>query len=401
VTSLDELPEYRNWLANFSVEYHSPAELLVNALHYLDDSTFRSNLTDQILGDFEAGRIVPPALVTPIRSGLEMGLQGSEKAIIFENVFPRDGLRIPNTGSEAICANIIRNLEKGQGQKLGMIPWPRGLDDLRRQEVRSIVLVGDYAGSGSQAMEAARIWTRNKSIRSWRSYGKIKIHVLVHSASSLAKEALDKDPSIDRLSTVGIAPDFDSAGWSDEQRNEIQTFCTKFARHRGKDVLGWKNSAALFVMQHTAPNNLPSVLWQTKGQSRRHDGWYPLFPDGRVPGALARALASQGKQRREQRIPKRPGSEQILGSLLPLVLAAMREGARTPERISGLADISLADSTRVLAELVDGGYADTRGYLTDSGRRLLAPDARPLRRYRLSGSADFYYPQALRRVGGI
>jgi hypothetical protein len=392
--------EYGEWLANFPSQDHLTAELLTSALHYLDESTFRSNLTEQILRDFDSGLITPPALVIPIRTGLEMGQRGPEPAVIFENVLPRDALRVPNTGSEALCANIIRNLEKGQGARLGMIPWPHTLDDLRIQKVRSVVLVGDYAGSGTQAIDASKIWTRNRSVRSWRSYGLVRIHVIVHSASVAAKEALDRERSVDRLSMVGVAPDFDSAGWTAEQRKDVEDFCARFARHRGKDVLGWKGSAALFVMQHKAPNNLPTVLWQTKGPSRRRGGWYPLLPDGRVPGRVAEALAAQGQQRRDS-LDRRPGRDRVLGPTLLPVLAALQQGARTPDRISAMADIPLADSTRVLAELVDGGYVDPRGYMTDLGRKLLTPDARAMGRYRLSGSDNFYYPQALRRAGDI
>ena len=401
MVSISETGEYGNWLANFPSQYHPTAELLANALHYLDDSTFRSNLTEQILRDFTSGMITPPALVVPTRTGPEMGHHGSELAVIFENVEPRHELSVPDTGSEALCANIIRNLGKGQGARLGMIPLPRTLDDLRAQEVRSIVLVGDYAGSGSQAIEAAKIWTRNRSIRSWRSYHLIAIDVVVHSASVAAKEALDREPSVDRLSVVNIAPDFDSAGWTAEQRKDVEDFCARFARHQYNSGLGWKGSAGLLIMQHKAPNNLPMILWQTKGTSQRRGGWYPLLPGGRVPGSIADALATQNQGTRRSSLVSKPSRDRILGPTLLSVLNALQRGARTPERISALTDIPLAHSTRALAELADGEYVDARGYLTDQGRRLLSADARPMGRYRLIGSGEPYYPQALRRVGDI
>lgn len=400
MVSVIDTAEYAQWLENFPPQYHPTAQLLVTALHYLDDSTFRSNLTEQILHDFDGGWITPPALVLPIRTGPEMGKRDSGLAVIFENVFPRDALSIPNTGSEALCANIIRNLGKGQGSSLGMIPWPHNLDDLRVRRVRSIVLVGDYSGSGSQAIEAAKIWTRNSSIRSWRSYRLTRIHVVLHSASVAAKEALDREPSVDALSMVSIASDFDNAGWTAEQRKDVEDFCGRFARH-SRDSLGWKGSAGLFVMQHKAPNNLPMAFWQTKGPSRRQEGWYPLFPDGRVPGPIADALAAQNQQRGEYDSSGRPSRDQVLGPTWLSVLDALQQGARTPERISALADISLAHSTQVLAELAVGGYVDGRGYLTDQGKRLLTSAETPMSRYRLKGSDDPYYPQALRRAGDI
>jgi hypothetical protein len=162
MVSLIDIVEYEQWSANFPSQYHPTAEFLVRALHYLDESTFISKLTDRILDDFASGLITPPALVVPIRTGPEMGQDADENedededAVIFENVFPGNALSVRDTGSEALCANIIRNLAKGHGARLGMIPLPHTLDDLRIRKVRSIVLVGDYAGSGSQAIEAAK-----------------------------------------------------------------------------------------------------------------------------------------------------------------------------------------------------------------------------------------------------
>jgi len=198
---------------------------------------------------------------------------------------------------------------------------------------------------------------------------------------------------------VGVAPDFDSAGWSADQRQDVEDFCARFAGAHHTS-LGWKGSAGLLVMQHRAPDNLPMVLWQTRGKSQRQNGWYPLFPDGHVPGPVADALAAQNQQRREQ-VLDRSARDRVLGPYLPSVLDALRQGARTSERVSALADIPLEQSVRVLAELIDGGYVDARGYLTDQGRRLLTSDGRPIARYRLSGSDEPYYPQALRRAGDI
>ena len=152
-----------------------------------------------------------------------------------------------------------------------------------------------------------------------------------------------RESSVDHLSMVGVAPDFDSAGWSADQRKEVEDFCARFARNRHGNVLGWKGSAGLLVMQHRAPDNLPMVLWQTKGKSQRRDGWYPLFPNGHIPGPVADALAAQNQQRREH-ISGRSGRDRVLGPYLSSVLDALQRGARTPERISALADIPLTQS---------------------------------------------------------
>ena len=396
MTSVIEVPEYEQWLANFPHQYQPTAELLVSSLRYLDDSTFRTQLTQQILDNFTRQDIEPPALMMPIRTGPEMGWRGPGPAVMFENAFPNQGIPVPNTGSEAICANIIRNIEMGQRETLGTIPMPISLDDIREANVRSIVLVGDYAGSGSQAIEAAKIWTRNRSIRSWRSYHLIRIHVILHSASATAMKTLEKNRSIDRLSMVGVAPDIDNVEWTPEQYIEVSEFCMKFARIRNRG-LGWAGSAGLLVMQHTAPNNLPMVLWQTKGSSRRKDGWYPLFPGRRVPEALAAALAYQNHQRSQLRTRRTPVNALVLSPPFPVVLDALQRGARTAERISALANVSLTRTSEVLAALADGGYVDERGYLTDAGRELITPGVRPMDRYKLNGSTEPYYPQALRK----
>ncbi|MFG2087182.1 hypothetical protein [Spirillospora sp. NPDC048824] len=394
--------EYREWLANFPLQYQPTAELLVNALHYLDESTFRSELTEQLVSDLTGGVIMPPALIVPARTGPEMGHKGSGRAVIFENVWPHSALSADRPGSEALCANIIRNLQKGRASVLGLVPVPRTLEDLRVRRVRSLVLVGDYAGSGSQVIEAAKIWTRNPTIRSWRSYGLLHIHVVVHSAAVVAVEAVGRAAGIDRFSMVRSAPDFNSAEWTAEQRVDVELLCTKFARHRDRGGLGWDGSAGLFIMQHTTPNNLPEILWQTKaGASERPDGWYPLFPNRRLPESLTAAFAARNEKMRERTVGERPGLDKIVGPALSPVLFALRRGLRTPEQISAFSDISLADSKRMLEDLVSGGYADRRGYLTDQGIRLLESGVQPMSRFRLDGSDKHYYPQRLRRVGDV
>ncbi|MEV0660073.1 hypothetical protein ACIBI3_02640 [Actinomadura luteofluorescens] len=400
--SVIDTAEYAEWLTNFPLQYQPTAELLVNALHYLDESTFRSELTEQLVSDLTSGAIMPPALIVPVRTGSEMGHKGGQRAVIFENVWPHNAISADRPGSEALCANIIRNLQKGRASDLGLVPVPRTLEDLRVRRVRSLVLAGDYAGSGSQVIEAAKIWTRNPTIRSWRSYGLVDIHVVVHSAAGVAVEAVNRAADIDCFSMVRIAPDFDSAEWTAEQRVDVELLCAKFARHRDRGSLGWNGSAGLFIMQHTTPNNLPEILWQTKGGvSERRDGWYPLFPNRRLPESLTAAFAARNEKMSDRPVGERAGLGKIIGPALSPVLFALRRGLRTPEQISAFSDISLADSKRMLEDLVSGGYADRRGYLTDQGIRLLESGVQRMSRFRLDGSDENYYPQRLRRVGDV
>jgi hypothetical protein len=300
--SISETREGQSWLQNFHPQDRPTAKLLIESLKYLDLATLRSGLISILETGFADDIFTQPALVLPVRTGRELGAEVEDDAIAFQTVSPGDPIILDQAGSEAVCANFVREFRRTHNRTLKLISPESNLEYMKREHIRSIILVGDYAGSGSQAVSAANLLTRNRTIQSWRSFGWIRIHIVLHSAAISATRALKSAKSIDNPPhIVTIAPDFSSAGWSEDQANAVTEICQRYAQ-KGKNKLGWKSSAGLYVMQHTVPNNLPKILHQTRGPAYGDtQEWHPLFPNRSISEDLSNSLAHQSQNSTEGR----------------------------------------------------------------------------------------------------
>jgi hypothetical protein len=162
-----------------------------------------------------------------------------------------------------------------------------GLSTLREKKCRSIVFVEDYAGSGDQCIEYVRSWLANRTLRSWRSFGWIKFHVLLHSVSVMARSRIEllKYFGLESLTVIDHAPALDNVGWTPDQVRNVRRLCRSYAADRDL-ALGYMGSGGLLVMQHTAPDNLPIILWQDKGRTADGKRWRPLLPKRTIPAEL-------------------------------------------------------------------------------------------------------------------
>ncbi|RVX46238.1 hypothetical protein EDD27_9101 [Nonomuraea polychroma] len=356
---------------------------------------------------FREGVVQSPALILPLRSGRELGVARERDAVAFVNAFP--GAQLPIApGSEAFCANVIREFVRANDAEYELLRPDASIDELRQRRCRSIVLLSDYAGSGRQAASASALLTRNASLRSWRSFRWLRIHVLLYAASPTGSRALERQPSIDRLSVMTVADDFGSVGWTQEQRAEIERVCRTYAAGKYKrEALGWQQSGGLLVMEHTVPNNLPAVLWQTRGNSRRATTeWFPLFPDRTLPGTLQRYFSQKPSPQQTAKVALHttpdasaisPVSRQIV-----LMLQAIRLGVRSREQLASRVAMPLPGVDRLLDQMRTWTLVDDGFRLTDAGRnalRLSYTDEMPS--FELIGDDSVYYPQRLRRAREI
>ena len=199
-----------------------------------------------------------PILALPIRSLRDF--TGSQpNPVVYDDFLPHAEISA-TPGSEAIAANIIRDMIGIRSTRSEFLHPTSSIADLRTNCCRTLLLVDDYSGSGSACIKYVKSWLRNPTIRSWRSFGWREIHVLLFAASSLAVKRIKRANTLDELHIVEPAADFDNSGWKSAEIRSAMNLCERYTQPRRRargEALGYESSKGLFVMQHTVPNNLP------------------------------------------------------------------------------------------------------------------------------------------------
>lgn len=396
----------KQWLNNFSSTERSTATLLLDSLEIVSPTDIRVGLRRLLdsLTDEEVGK---PAVLVPVLSveDIVFPKDHSGPPVAYVNFAP--GAPIASTpGSEGLIGNLIRELtgsEAAASSDVWLHP-SRDVEALRAARCHTLVLVTDYCGSGDQIIRFARAFVRNPTIRSWRSHGWIKVHVVAFASSVVASERIRRDTAVDCLSVVGPAASFVSAQWTSEEREAIETLCvTHLTSKERREALGYKESAGLFVMHTGVPNNVPKVLTRTAM------GWNPLFEGSVCPPDLVRELASYSPKRDLRRVAKEARQTRIsvvldagrlsgtAGTLIAM-LSLISLKARTRTELSHALHLSEERIQELLGFLVGAGLVNSDLRLTWAGRMELLAGKRLPRRagMQLEGEDVPYYPVTLR-----
>lgn len=372
-----EHPRVAAWLENFAVARRDTARLLVDALELVSETDLRRELGLLIAGLLP--RLAGPIAAFPARDvpkgepAHEGGREGGYH--LLEPGLP---------GSEAILANILTGVLRQGGASDGLLER-HDLASLREHRVRTLLLVDDFTGSGNQLIGYHRALLRHSTIRSWVSYGLIEFHVTTYAATDKAARRLRRRFGEEHVHIVRACPSFEGAGWTPEQLVEVETLCRSSAGRRTKNwALGYRDSRALIAFEHTAPNNLPFVLWKVA------QGWNSLFEYKAVPGDLLRLFSMRPD------LPREPLAGSIGAERLGRVIDLIGRRVHRAGAISETLRVSHAEAARLLRLARDLGLTDARFRLTDAGRvelkrwraahaeRVLPNDDKP------------YYPHQLR-----
>lgn len=397
----------RAWLKNFLPEDKAPALQLLDSLHLVSLSDIRARMQVRLRGLIREGRIQTPALVVSALSleDLRVG-KGHHTSQIAFDTFKLDDPIDATPGSEGFVGNMIRDLVKsGPIQAGSLLPPSTTLDDLRAIRCRSIVILTDYAGSGTQLKNFAMTLTRHPTIRSWRSYGLVRLHALSYAASPQALDVLKRSGSpLDEVWTVESAPSFINTPWTADQRAAIEEVCVRYAerKHR-KRALGFKGSAGLFTTDASVPNNLPRILWQAQNR------WTPFFERRTVPPELFIELGNYAPVSTSQDVASRIGQPRLASTLdakylrrtsdnMLLTLALLLDRSRTDAELAGELEKPLHEVEALMHGLRELGLVDGRRTVTLTGRRELMGGKRRPRRVsaKVQGRGDSYYPGSMR-----
>ncbi|MCX5171506.1 hypothetical protein OG616_26250 [Streptomyces antibioticus] len=387
--------EGKSWLRNFANEDCGSAQLLINSLRIFSADEFRSRLLAIVLERLT--EFSGPVAVYPVKN--------TPKDVQEPSPLPMNG-RLP--GSYAIVANIIRDSVENPPEGVTVVGSPN-LDKLRGGKFRHLLLVDDYSGSGGLAIKHGKGWARNPTIRSWRSYGLLRIHYVSFAVSSLALRRIRKERLFDSVVQVECGLDFSNARWTQRERESIEQICQSYAWKKDY-AYGRDDSRGLCVMSHTVPNNLPAVLWQKKGPNG--SPWMPFFSARRMNPRqtlelagysqhinVRQVAAEMGQQRLARQLGSRLSDESPDLKKLLVLLGALAIGKRREHMLSAHFGVPIGAITQMLVVGRKLGLIDDERRLTDAGWAELrsarrAPAKQPSRE--LTGSDEPYYPTKLR-----
>ena len=402
----------RAWLENFALKDKGAARLLIDSLRIVSEAEMRLGLLAKL--EELVSALPAPMLLLPVRSLTDFAPRSEHARIaVYRDFDPFSDLSAA-PGSEAIAANIIRQVAGVRGRNPRILSPESRLDDLRERRCRALLFVDDYAGSGRQSIKYLKSWLRNPTIRSWRSFGWLEVHLLLFASSRFSARRLRASAALDRLHVIETAPDFHNASWSKREIHSVQEFCKKYAdprRLERGEALGFAASGGLLVMQHSVPNNLPAVLLQERGP--RGDPWTPLFPGRRFTPSLQGDLIEY-RPREEFELDLREVKDRRLASALEneskgsqrpylMTLAAIAGHSQDQELIADALATSTIRIDEITRSLHAWGLIDAHNRLTDSGWLTLRRTRMRPRKvaFALKGSDEPYYPQQLRGVDGV
>lgn len=271
-----------SWITNFAPEDRNTARLLLDSLEIVSGAEMRAGM-ERLLE-----RVVQPR-GDDRRDTAAIAIEGVPRRLwrhyfgcVPHHIASPDSPSCPKldgTGSELIIKNAIEKISTESALRL-----IASVDDMRRMRSRVLLIVTDVLASGEEAANFAEFILRNPTIRSWRSYGLLRIEIAAYAASAAAVERLERSPV--GLSFERYAADFDTAGWSDSEREDIERLCKRYAGPGGKPF-GWAKARSLTVFDHTFGNGVPGVFLRKEEES-----WFPL-----LPGPRAKGLSPDDKER--------------------------------------------------------------------------------------------------------
>lgn len=390
---LADLAEAKAWLTRFHELDRPPVRDLLRSLSLVSASQFRRALREMLDQAEPEETIALYAITETANAPYFYDRRRSPR--------PTPGRRV---GSEGIVQALISSWHDEQPTRLLDHP---PISILKRKRVHHIVLVDDIVGSGKRAAEFLRSFMDSPTLRSWRSYGKIKISVLAYAASADGEDRVRR-----RLATKrkpGPAENVEvlwrerpgpRGGFAIQAKLEaLRDVCRRYGAGRASAVFaeGFGRCMSMLVFEHKCPNNVPSILW------RRSPHMSPLFPDGAVPpwcapafdaaadGATVARVAADHFLNSDIETLRRSTSSD--GVQLLLVMGALRR-LRRPERIGQALGFDGSEVNRLLALGEQAGFIVGGRSLTPLGRAEVehASTLAGEEKVRVATNA-FYYPR--------
>ncbi len=103
-------------------------------------------------------------------------------------------------------AQLIHEIQRSTDFAPKLVGFPVSLDLMKVTRSRTLICVTDYIGSGRQALRYIDAWHRHPTIRSWRSYGYLKIAIFAFAATTAGLRAVRASPHVDIVEVTEVVP---------------------------------------------------------------------------------------------------------------------------------------------------------------------------------------------------
>ncbi|MEV3819075.1 hypothetical protein RI537_23570 [Aeromonas salmonicida] len=405
-----------DWLNQFDELDQETAKLLLNSLTLVSHTEFRRSLEELILETSK--KVAGPIGVYAIRELKKINIGSHLRQVIpfFEQIIiSEDGKTVNSVGatsdqgSEAIVAQIIRQLSKANPQKILNHP---SKEVLRAKRCDSLIFVDDYIGSGQRVSDFIDAFWRDKTIVSWLSSKHIKIQVVAYSATEKGLCHLERLKARPELFIYRDSPTIKTLPIKQELKEALFSLCEKYGRKifkkRRNMWFGFNGGMSSLIFEHGCPNNTPVILWATEDKSEKWIGIFPnrtvdtttvsVFPFEIARGDTIKTLRDIGQTRLAKSGALTRRGE--LGALVLLVLGLIAKGQRKRSAISYATGLNSKECDLLLSKCIKWEFLSHERRITPRGLSELS--AAKNMSFSLKGSlavgSDYYYPRQLRET---
>ena len=303
---LSNIPATQDWLSQFLPQDRPVACKLLDELVYIPTDRVISDLklvVESILKQYES------AAIYPIR---ELLSEDESYFSLTDAVEPPTMQHGQATqGSEAFVSNVITRLNRSLQAKVILenvgigkhkIQASPSISTIRDKKIKTLILIDDLIGSGDRTRDFLEAVYRHPSIKSWVSAKYLKIIVVAFMATNKGKKSVEKwckNEIKAKLLVINECPTLHSL----PNTEDIFDLCIRYANNKEKYPLGYDTTAVRVIFGHSAPNNIPAILYRTAKKYRPKStlitvfptSWTPLFPRRDVPEQLKAQILTKKK----------------------------------------------------------------------------------------------------------
>ncbi len=295
---ISSIPSTQNWLNQFLKEDRKTAESLLDQLVFVN--------TDEVI--LSLGTCISDLIknykkvaIFPVRELIKVADSNKESYFPLDddNLGPTIQPSNASLGSEAFVSNLITQLGRRNKEKVispegnGMIPT---INNLRIERVNSLIVVDDLIGSGNRTKEFIESIYLHPTIKSWLSGKLIKIHIVSYMGSAKGSMLLQGWCNRHPRSSLNV---LNQCPMLDINNIKIIDLCKRYADEKEEFPIGYGDDPVKVVFSHSAPNNLPAILYRNKSNLIPKEGalrakiknWKALFPRRALIEALKVELA--------------------------------------------------------------------------------------------------------------
>lgn len=246
------------------------------------------------------------------------------------------------------------------------------IEGLKKNSIREIIFIDDSIGSGERVSKYVCAFLSHPTIRSWWSFGWLKLHVVSFARMIVGEKRIMKDlPGSDHprrmhkksnkisfYSKMAFSPDSIAARWGGQHKRALAFFDSELRLPR-LVTHGVGDVAANLVFHHSVPDNIPGVFW-SDGK-----GFTPLFGNRTLPAWAAELLEPQIRSSDVSSSNYRVTEE--LNRLLGIVSI----GVKKPQSVARRLNCDERHASALLQNCIDAGLISATGRLRPRGRDIL------------------------------